>query len=448
MSILNKILFKSLLVCSVLSIQACSYGEISNIKEATQDLEYLCSFIRTNYKFLDEKIKVNKTDFFTKCGILSGSGSLLASFVDKMKEIRSLITDGHVYWRLPDNLSIGDDKHLPVLFKVGDDGDVYVSSIDGNYSSLSVGDRVVKISNIPAIQYINKVALCSPQSTMRGTIALAARMSSMYLSNRPCQETVNSTSITSSNSRGVISEIEVPWITGKGRVNPMDMPIGNENNGKLVSREEDNGLLLYNISLSNENIFLLKVKGFLRDHWGISELENAISLFNTSGSPHLVIDLRDASGGSTDQVYTLLDAINVPFIPTLFVRSFDEKVGFFVKWYDIDYRKVAVRVDEGKRITLLSSATCGSACEYFVAHFKHAKRGIVIGDYTAGRMIGYTHGGETVTLPNSKVMWTFGNEEWLFDANMDHIEGIGVAPDIPCSLGTIECLSINANSSP
>lgn len=209
-------------------------------------------------------------------------------------------------------------------------------------------------------------------------------------------------------------DVATKVIEGKRRLN-LTTP-GNDYNDLIRESQNDQRLHRHRYIELGKDVFVWKMPQFDLSNTGVDEL---VDKFRHRGS--LILDLRGNGGGYVDTLLRLIGN----------VIDHDVKVG------DLKSRKEAKpmlaktrgsEVFSGKVVVLIDSGS-GSAAELFARVIQLEKRGVVIGDTSAGAVMQarpYPHqlGADTVVLyevniTNADIIMMDGKS----------LEGAGVVPD-------------------
>jgi carboxyl-terminal processing protease len=161
----------------------------------------------------------------------------------------------------------------------------------------------------------------------------------------------------------------------------------------------------------------------------ISAVDDLVS----QGADHLVIDLRNNSGGLATEVIDMLDYL-LPRATLATVRGRDDGQPFEVSW-DSDKQ---MGVPETMRYAILVNTFSASASELFSGCLRDYEKAVLIGEQTFGK------GSGTITIPlddGSAINLT--NFLYYLPKGLS-IEGVGLAPDQTVSLPD-EARSISIN---
>lgn len=161
----------------------------------------------------------------------------------------------------------------------------------------------------------------------------------------------------------------------------------------------------------------------------ISAVDDLVS----QGADHLVIDLRNNSGGLATEVIDMLDYL-LPRATLATVRGRDDGQPFEVSW-DSDKQ---MGVPETMRYAILVNTFSASASELFSGCLRDYEKAVLIGEQTFGK------GSGTITIPlddGSAINLT--NFLYYLPKGLS-IEGVGLEPDQTVSLPD-EARSISIN---
>jgi C-terminal processing protease CtpA/Prc len=196
-----------------------------------------------------------------------------------------------------------------------------------------------------------------------------------------------------------------------------DLTNGNTWQNMELEWEDEAHLLAPQFAEPSPGISLVKFDTFLFED---DQVEKIVSRANKSGS--LVIDLRGNAGGAVDTMRRLVGAM------------FDHEVKIYDRVTRNGTKTLRAKAGlghhhfNGKLIVLVDSKSA-SASEIFARVIQLEKRGIVIGDRSAGAVmesLGYTHqvGSDVVTFYSASV-----TEANLIMTDGMSLEHTGVSPD-------------------
>ena len=144
----------------------------------------------------------------------------------------------------------------------------------------------------------------------------------------------------------------------------------------------------------------------------------AVDDLTAQGAEHLVIDLRNNSGGLATEVIDMLDYL-LPKATLATVRGRDDGQPFEVSW-DSDKQ---MGVPETMRYAILVNTFSASASELFSGCLRDYDKAVLIGEQTFGK------GSGTITIPLEDGSAINLTNFLYYLPNGSSIEGVGLEPD-------------------
>ncbi len=178
-----------------------------------------------------------------------------------------------------------------------------------------------------------------------------------------------------------------------------------------------------------ESIGYVKIVNF--DGRCAEETKAAIAALQAQGAKALIFDVRNNPGGYKHELVNVLDFL----LPEQVVfRSEDYLGGVSVDTSDAAYLDMPMAV--------LVNSESYSAAEFFAAALNDYDAAVVVGEQTSGK--GYFQ--QTYSLPDgSAVALSVGK---YYTPNGMSLEGVGITPDIPCTLDAEAAARLRAGQLP
>ncbi|HEX3037362.1 MAG TPA: S41 family peptidase [Oscillospiraceae bacterium] len=169
-------------------------------------------------------------------------------------------------------------------------------------------------------------------------------------------------------------------------------------------------------ALINGNVGYIRITEFKDET--VSSFTKAVADFTKQKAVGLVVDLRNNSGGSVPAMAKALDAI----LPTGNTVSYVDKQGKTTVEFVSDAKQTTLPIS-----VIVNQSTFGAA-EIFAADVRDDKKGLIIGEKTAG------YGTKNQVLPlsdGSAIILSVANYVTM---NGTKFSGTGIEPDIPKAL--------------
>ena len=323
------------------------------------------------------------------------------AYYDTITKFYALLKDGHSNVYLPDSLRAGLGR-LPVSTKLIENKVIITGIYNDTLKAekIDVGDEILEINGTDAVEYGKKYVMpYQSSSTQQDRIK---RTYSYYL---------------------LVGGINEPVHL---KLKKQDGPV------ILVSlsrkMRSTNKWEPYTFMVTPQNIGILTVKSF--------ELDNYDHLFDSIypallKTKALIIDVRENGGGSTDQgTYIMSHLIDKPIYGSKWrTQQYTAAMvswGIGPGWYSQDADKI--QPADGPKylnpVVVLTSALTFSAAEDFMVEYVNSKRGIKIGQTTAGS----TGNPYAFNLPGGGKARICTKRDTYPDGK-DFV-GVGIAPDI------------------
>jgi carboxyl-terminal processing protease len=209
-------------------------------------------------------------------------------------------------------------------------------------------------------------------------------------------------------------DVATKVVEGKRRLNLTTL--GNDFNDLIRESENEQRLHRHRYVELGKEVFVWKMPEFDLSNDGVDEM---VDKFRHRGS--LILDLRGNGGGYVDTLLRLIGNVIAHDVKVGDLKSRKESKPMMAKTRGSE-------VFSGKLVVIIDNGS-GSAAELFARIVQLEKRGIVIGDTSAGKVMqarSYTHqlGADTIVLygvniTNADIIMTDGKS----------LEGTGVLPD-------------------
>lgn len=386
------------------------YSEQISEDERVAGLSKFWSEIKYNFVFTDKLIELDWDKVYLSYLPKVRAASNTFEYYKLLMEMCALLKDGHTNVYPPDE--IYDQFITKTLLKtrlienriiieaVGD--------IDLIQKGLVRGVEIVTINSIPAKEYVHTK---SPYTIAGTTQDLDVRLFNYEFLVGNINETVK-LGLTDENGKSFTVEVN--------RVSYEKL-----NNASFVPNPSNNA---YDFSILDGDIAWIRLKTFSSNYVVEAFLKDFKKINQAKG---IILDVRDNDGGSSDVGFEILRTLvnkplQLPHSSTRDYKPYLRTRGQAVKRYYFPHITLSPNLTnqyKGK-IVLLTSARTFSAAEDFVITFKHMKRGLVIGEKSAGS----TGQPLKFSLPGGGTARVCTKEDVSPDGS--RFVGIGILPDI------------------
>lgn len=409
-----------------------------SVEALRDDYRLACREIAESYVYLEEKTGLSPEAFLAamlpKAEAIGAESAAAAGadFLASLRELRSMMADGHFGWSLGEALRPSAHMNLGVVLTLK--GERLVVASRAPDSALLVGDEILAWGGKPALEAARALGGLVPQSTERSTLELGARYLAFEPAWMPLRSELSDVPVAYARG-GERGQAVLRWTEGRPSVTRNGLPSLEElpDDAKELSGE----LYAYALEVGGERFAVLHPRAFL--DWRNADLDAALRTAEASGAGTLVIDLKDSAGGGFSQVVILLRALGIsdPLAHTVTERRGAETTKTRVDFDGLEREDEPARVWKGP-VVVRVNPVAGSACDFFAVAAQRSGRVTIIGEGSAGRGAGT----DTIDLPGSGASIDLPRRDRTLDGPGGRIEGGGALPDLPCEGSLAEDLAL------
>lgn len=414
--------------------------EINIYKE---DYLQACKIISQDYIYLEDKLGITREEFIINCEAYADK--LVWSedkevFINEIKNLMAMFDDGHINWKLDRSMYIRDrGMSLGLILTKNMDDDIIVGKVFEHLNEdVAVGDKIISIYGIPAYEAIEAFSRLNPQSTHNGSLEKAARMYGVDYPIQPLRPKLNDVIMVVEDSSGQQKELVLEWVES-----PMtgNVDEANDYNYMLLTKslnpsleeipsDQDSvhpSLIFYYMHINSKNVAVLHPRDFYS--WSQNDLDETLQVIMDKSPDLLVVDLKDTAGGNFDQVLYLSHALNIDEDFEFVLDAIEKETHKRIK-REKNFNYISDSIDlknvwKGD-VMLRINAICASGSDYFPRWFQLNKRGLLIGQATAGA----GGGTDDYVLNHTKTVISIPLRDRKISIDNQSIEGHSVMPDI------------------
>jgi hypothetical protein len=407
---------KRLLIILLILIVNKVFSQTENV-QYYEDYIQACELISCKYIYLERKLDITREDFLRERKKYANSIQWdNEQFINEIRNLRCRFPDGHFSWRITKELSPFDGFYtLGFVCTFSADGLLIVKKIYPYYNhNVQTNDTITHINGIEAVEYIKDLGQKDPQSTLNATLEVAARNLTLIKYFSPTLNSITDIEIEIRNGER-IEKHKCKW-KRCGLTSDISEAIDNEQillvqrNGYLsleeiptISSTVHPSFYLYSKKLDSLSFSILHIRDFTG--WDTHHIDRIIGIVLEENPDYLLIDLKDCSGGSFNNMLFLSHALNLTKSYEFFydIITNEKKRVSGVSNFDFISEKIEISNKWKGKVIVRTNEICGSACDFFTRHLKVNNRAIIVGTAPAGR----GGGTDTFTLKNTQTEISF-----------------------------------------